>query len=341
MAAVINRAFGASEFASLNEFKDVPRSAWYYDDMAKAVQMGTFTGAGNGLLQPDKNITREDAFLALSRAFRVEASSSDALNAFTDRNRVGSWAKDGVSAMITAGYISGSAGKLNPKSNITRAEFAQLMDNLLKQYITKSGNYSEVSSGNLMINVPGATLKNVEIKGDLIIGDGVGDGEVTLDNVAVTGRMVVRGGGEHSIVIKGDSRIHSITIVRTDGKVRVYAQDGAEIGEVVVDGSDDVIVEGRFDSVLILADHVTVTALQAAVEKAQIDGDHSVLLVKKTSSIETATVKGDHSAIKGEGTVKKVFADGSNVTVETLNTAVTASKNADNIKAGEQKVKPG
>ena len=173
MAAVINRAFGASEFAPLNEFKDVPRSAWYYDDMAKAVQMGTFTGAGNGLLQPEKNITREDAFLALSRAFRVEIlPSGNALNAFSDQNRVGSWAKDGVSAMVAAGYISGSAGKLNPKSNITRAEFAQMMDNLLKQYITKSGNYSEVSSGNIMINAPGATLKNVEIKGDLIIGDG-------------------------------------------------------------------------------------------------------------------------------------------------------------------------
>ena len=343
MAAVINRAFGALKLAPLDEFKDVPRSAWYYDDMAKAVQMGTFTGAGNGLLQPDKNITREDAFLALSRAFRVETlpSGNDALNVFSDQNRVGSWAKDGVSAMVASGYISGSAGKLNPKSNIKRAEFAQLMDNLLKQYITKSGNYSEVPSGNIMINVPGVTLKNVEIKGDLIIGDGVGDGEVTLDNVAVTGRMVVRGGGEHSIVIKGDSSIRSITIVRTDGKVRVYAQDGAEIGEVIVDGRDDVIVEGSIDSVLVLADHVTVTALKAAVEKAQIEGDHSVFLVKETSSINTATVRGDHSAIKGEGTVKKVFADGSNVTVETLNTAVTASKDADNVKAGEQKVKPG
>ena len=61
MAAIINRAFGAEKQASLSSYSDVAADAWYAVDMAKAVQMGTFSGTGNGLLEPDRAITREEA----------------------------------------------------------------------------------------------------------------------------------------------------------------------------------------------------------------------------------------------------------------------------------------
>ena len=48
MAAIINRAFGATETASLSGYTDVAQSDWYYTDMAMAVQMGTFVGEGGG-----------------------------------------------------------------------------------------------------------------------------------------------------------------------------------------------------------------------------------------------------------------------------------------------------
>ena len=38
--------------------------------------------------------------------------------------------------------------------------------------------------------MPRCNMKGVTIDGDLIIGDGVGDGEVILDDVIVTGRLV-------------------------------------------------------------------------------------------------------------------------------------------------------
>lgn len=65
MAAIINRAFGAEKTASLTGYTDVAANAWYATDMAKAVQMGTFSGSGNGLLEPDRAITREEARVRL------------------------------------------------------------------------------------------------------------------------------------------------------------------------------------------------------------------------------------------------------------------------------------
>ena len=44
MAAILNRLAGAVKGASLTGYTDVPATAWYYEDMAKAVQMGTFAG---------------------------------------------------------------------------------------------------------------------------------------------------------------------------------------------------------------------------------------------------------------------------------------------------------
>ena len=37
-----------------------------------------------------------------------------------------------------------------------------------------------------MVNTPGVTLMNITVIGDLIIGDGVGDGEAALENVKLT-----------------------------------------------------------------------------------------------------------------------------------------------------------
>mgnify|MGYP000722240232 FL=1 len=45
MAAIVSRAFGAAKTASLDDYRDVLPSAWYYSDMGKAVKMGAYMGA--------------------------------------------------------------------------------------------------------------------------------------------------------------------------------------------------------------------------------------------------------------------------------------------------------
>ena len=162
LAAMINRAFGAVDEDSLDSFSDVSPKDWYYSDMAKAVHMKTFTGS-NGKLSPKSNITREEAFTVIARAFRLSGADTSRLALYSDSNLISFWAKDAAASLSEAGYIKGSNGKLNPKSNITRAEAAQLLDNMLKHYIKAEGAYSENLSGNVLINTPGIVLKNIQI----------------------------------------------------------------------------------------------------------------------------------------------------------------------------------
>ncbi len=221
MAAIIVRAFGATVKGSLNGFSDVSSSDWFADSIAIAYNMGVIKGFA-GEMNPNDPITRQEAFVILARALKL--SPAQAVNtAFSDVNNISGWAKGEVFALINAGYVKGAGGKLNPQGLITRAEFAQVMDNIIKQYISVAGTYTSVSSGNVMVNVPGVTLKGLTVSGDLIVGDGVGDGELTLDSVNVSGRMVIRGGGVNSIIIKGSSSVSTVIITRVDGVVSVVS----------------------------------------------------------------------------------------------------------------------
>jgi len=214
MAAIINRAFGAEIMADISEFTDVPEDAWYREDIAVAVNMQTLAGEGNGIMNPESDITRQEAFAILSRALVLETNKNIVAD-FTDGSELSDWAVGDVSALVANGYVSGYPdGTLNPRGFITREEFAQVMFNIFHTYISESGTYDSVNEvTGVMINTPDVTLKNVTVYGDLVLGDGVGKGSVTLANVKIKGRLLCRGGED------------KVTLKNTTTGVRVVVKD--------------------------------------------------------------------------------------------------------------------
>lgn len=223
MATMVNRAFASSAKASLTSFTDMVPSAWHYNEMAKAVQMGVFQGA-DGKLSPNDPITREQAFAVLARAFGLADGSAAALNKFSDGAQVSSWAKGAVAALVEQGYVSGADGALNPQSYITRAEFAQVMDALVAAYGDQDLKDQTVE-GNLILRT-NSTLENVTVKGDLILADGVS--AASLKNVTVTGRLVVRGGTDGVSLTKSTPK-KGIQLANPNGTPKVTVDGKAYI----------------------------------------------------------------------------------------------------------------
>jgi|GEM_PF-1278921 Bacterial surface proteins containing Ig-like domains len=347
MAAVVNRAFGATAATELENVKDVPFSAWYANDMAKAVQMGTFVLDEN--MRPESNITRQEAFTVLARAFKITSADTSftALNKYADTSDIANWAKNALNAMAEEGYINGDTDrKLNPNANITRAEFAVVMDNLVKQYIDTAGEVTEViAQGNIMVRVPGVILKGVTIKGDLIIGDGVGNGEATLDDITVEGRTVVRGGGVNSIIVRGNSSIGKVIVSRADGNVRIAVEDGADVEYIYVDdGSDDVIVTGHVGTLEVYGENITVKATNAVIDNGLLSGKNSKLIVEKGSSVDFITIQGANTQVSGEGEVKavKVEETGDFAKIFTPNTKIETSPDVEGVTGGGgESIDPG
>ncbi|NCB43341.1 MAG: S-layer homology domain-containing protein [Clostridia bacterium] len=360
MSAVMVRAFGATAMGDISVFSDVSQTDWFATDIAKAYQMDIIKGS-NGKMNPENSITREEVFVIMARALKLKPAET-LYGHFTDVGEISSWARGEVYALANEGYISGSGGKLDPGENITRAQFAKALDNIITHYISIRGQVSQIGEGNVMVNVAGVTLKDITINGDLIIGDGVGDGEVTLDNVEVKGRMVVRGGGENSIIIKGSSDISNIIVCRIDGKISIKVQGNANVEIMYIDdGSDDVIIEGDLGNVKVEGEGINIYANNANIGSLSMAGPNSTLSVGSNSTITNVTIYGrdigvnvsagseitdmtinnNGATVSGAGQVGTVAANGNDITVTTPGTSVTAGSGTTGVTAGTTAVSGG
>ncbi len=218
MTAMIDRLFGTYKSADISRFTDVPRGSWHHDYIAQAVHMGTFAGYSNSRMGPNENITREQAMVVLARTVCLSSAGNSVLTRFPDRNQVGAWAADAVSAMVERGYVSGYRdGRLNPKGQITRAEMAQIMSNIF-QSVHDSGDLTGTHRDTVLVR-GAVSIKDAVFENDLILANGLGEKILDLNNITVKGRLVVWGGS--AVNISGKSTVAGVVTPRNDGPVQV------------------------------------------------------------------------------------------------------------------------
>lgn len=295
LAAIVNRAFGADKAADLSGFTDVRPDAWYHNDMAVSVAMGAFQGA-NGKLNPESPITREEAFAVLARAFGLDGDAS-ALSDYTDGGSVSPWAKSAVSALIDSGFVNGANGRLNPRSSITRAEFAKVISGMASTFA--DNGLSDTVDGNVIVRSSGASLAGKTINGDLILADGAAQADLT--NVTVTGRILIRGGADgvtfgntsagRGIIVHSDVSIagtaDSITVA---GTAAVTVQSGASVGSITVNAENAKITgAGRVGEVRVNADNVSVstsgTRVSASENVSGVQAGSKIVAAGKTETV--------------------------------------------------------
>ena len=271
MAAIVNRAFAARKTADLSVYSDANTSAWYYNDLELAVAMRTFQGA-NGKLNPEAPITREEAFVVLARAFALEGDDTSVLNNYTDGASVSAWARSSVAALIENGYVNGANGKLNPKTSITRAEFAKVISEMASTYADADDSLSATVDGSVIVRENSVSLSGKTINGDLIIADGVS--RIDLTGVTVTGRIVLRG-GESGVTFK-DTKAGKGIIANTD---------------IAVSGSVDNITVAQ-GSAITVNSGASVGSINVNAEGAKITGAGKVGTVKANANNVTVTTSG-------------------------------------------------
>lgn len=202
MAAIMARSLGAEKTADISAFSDVTEDKWYYNDMAKAVFMEAFKGDGEKL-NPENGITRQEAFIVLSRIFYLPEAEISVLDKFSDGSDVSDWAKAEVSKVVEGGYVSGDT--LRPLDKMTRFEFAEVMDKLVSVYVTEETTFTKenLPEGNILIKTGNVKFSDVDVEANVFVGDGVKE-EITFENCN-TKRIIVRGGG---CVVDGGKHHH-------------------------------------------------------------------------------------------------------------------------------------
>lgn len=125
---MIVEAFDIPEAETSVSFGDCPADAWFTQYVARAAANNVVNGF-DGNFSPDKPITREDAAVIVSRL--VKDASGESVT-FGDAADISDYAKEAVDLLASLGIINGMGdGNYAPKNNITRAQAAKLVFNVI------------------------------------------------------------------------------------------------------------------------------------------------------------------------------------------------------------------
>ena len=217
----MNNAKGFWSEGSIN-FSDVKNGSWFYSAVARAVAAGYVKGYSDGSFKPNNTITRAEAAVMIANTAKLSANEAGAYR-FTDIGSIPAWARGSVGAVVAAGYMTGYPdGSFDANASISRAEAVSSLNRMLggtayqpTQPTTPTTDTTKTTSDDVVIEDKGTTLKNQTVDGNVTIAKSVGNGDVTLRNVTIKGDLIVKGGGSNTVTLED---------VDVRGKVRLLKE---------------------------------------------------------------------------------------------------------------------
>lgn len=261
---MLNRAFGYQEMGA-NPFTDVPDDAWYADDIRISYKAGCLQGTSATTASPNAPVTREQAVALVGRSLRLKNTPGSTQN-YRDENRISTWGRGVIRQATDMGIINGYPdGTFRPQAPISRGQAATILSNAIGTLVNRSGDQKVGNVyGNLTITVPGVTLSNTIVTGNLYLTGGIGLDDVVLNNVTVGGKIVVCGTGssqkgKSSVILRNvtangleiDSMTNQFlsvraegltsikdTTVRTSGYIEDLTTNGNGLALIKLDGAE-------------------------------------------------------------------------------------------------------
>ena len=96
-----------------------------------------------------------------------------------------------------------------------------------------SSNSSKTSSDDVVIEDKGTTLKNQTVDGNVTIAKSVGNGDVTLRNVTIKGDLIVKGGGSNTVTLEDVDVRGKAHLLKED--VHLHLDGDTDIRKLVID----------------------------------------------------------------------------------------------------------
>lgn len=319
MVTVLARAMKTKDKGDLSKFTDVAANNWFYGEFAKAMSMNFLQGTGETTLSPRMTLTREQAFTMVARLLKYVDLNKEKFEAFTDANLVSAWARDAVASLVNAGIVQGDQNRLKPKDSITRAELAAILDRIVGTYLSKPGVYEQDIKGTVVVNVPGVLLKNMTIDGDLIIADGVAESGMTLENVKILGRLVLRNRGieKNGVVLVKGTSIEKLVVATPNGEIEVSKDEDSVVKQLNVMGASKLVLKGNFKGIDALQANMSIDAKEADFSDLKIRAENVTVLIKDKVAARKVKAIGKNAVVEDAG--EYAFIDDALVPLGTVN----------------------
>ena len=130
LVTVLYRLEGQPAVNGRSGFSDVQYNGYYEDAVTWAADNGIVNGTSTTTFSPNVNVTREQMAAILYRYAqhkKYNTATSSGLNGFTDHASVSGYATASLEWAVAEKLVNGSAGKLMPTGNATRAQVAAIL----------------------------------------------------------------------------------------------------------------------------------------------------------------------------------------------------------------------
>ncbi|MDR1914939.1 MAG: S-layer homology domain-containing protein [Clostridiales bacterium] len=134
-SSILNQVWKYSVSAP-NVYPDLPADKWYTPIILKLIAAGVVTPAANGLVQPEKQITRGEMFVLTAKAYKIAPRAG--ATTFLDDASIPADQKPYINALayygIVVGYQVTGGYEVRATQQLTRAENIQVFDVAEKAY---------------------------------------------------------------------------------------------------------------------------------------------------------------------------------------------------------------
>ena len=130
LVTVLYRLEGQPAVNGRSGFSDVQYNGYYEDAVTWAADNSIVNGTSTTTFSPNANVTREQMAAILYRYAqhkKYNTAASSGLNGFTDHASVSGYAAASLEWAVSEKLVNGSAGKLMPTGNATRAQVAAIL----------------------------------------------------------------------------------------------------------------------------------------------------------------------------------------------------------------------
>ena len=311
----------------------------------------------------DPDLTRAEAFWLVAEAFQLIPAEPDleCLAAFSDADALTGRERDAFAALVAAGYVIGTDGKLLPASPINRAALLTVLYRIVEHKSTGERISNTLSGGTVFSRI--GKLNSHTFTDTVWLGASAD--ECNLANVTANTlvflsqvsplsvktstriqRLVAAGGAQDELLVSqgqigtlviGSGAPETITVSGGVSRVEITGSGVAltistAIEELVISGTDcTVTVSGGKLGTLRLRDgsarnNVTVSSTCGSV---LVDGAANEVTLQATTT--EATLGGRDCVLTGSGRVQTLYINTTKSTCE-----INANKKVENIPAGVQ-----
>ena len=320
MLAAVNRVLLPQKQADISAATDVTAETWYYEDAAKAVELGLLRWNG-GALNIERPASREEIFILMAEAFGLMEAKPDmaCLTKYLDTAGMSSRGRQAAASLINRGLVTGFGTSLYPEASIKRAEFLTLLYRMAYYHVDPGslGAYTDNSAA----SPADAETRNVSLYGlrlekDLVITCPVET--LSLTDVRSTARVLVRSEALQSFGISGGTSLHELVLAQGQGDLSLNPYGVAQVETLVLaQGGGSVTIGGNVLAAEISGDGRSLTVGPGSTKTLVIGGSGNTVTVEAGAALDSILVPAQAENIRLviDGTVETLEVKGRNVTV--------------------------